>query len=181
MDDIEKKEWEFLLEQYKSLREEQLKKMERQYLITGLGIGGVATLLSAAYQYDIYSLFLILPLVILAYMTLYEAESRAIINVGKYVKEMEKEIIVNHKCLGWENWLEPSRYKVYDIIDFSSRCIPFFLYIGCILGIITFPKESEYPFVGGEKFRCIMACIYIVIGGMIFLYFVFEQRKKRET
>ena len=59
MDDIEKKEWEFLLEQYKSLREEQLKKMERQYLITGLGIGGVATLLSAAYQYDIYSLFLI--------------------------------------------------------------------------------------------------------------------------
>ena len=71
-------EWELLIEEYKSLRQEQLNKMDKQYQITGLGIGAIATLLAAAYENLIYPLFLILPLVILAFMALYEAESRAI-------------------------------------------------------------------------------------------------------
>jgi hypothetical protein len=50
------------------------------------------------------------------------------------------------------------------------------------LGIIAFPKgTSEYWFVGGEAFRYIVLFVYIIIGGLIFLYFLLEQRRKRDV
>jgi esterase/lipase len=56
-------QWEFFIEQYKWLRQELLNKKDKQYQVTGLSIGGIATLLGLAFQYDIYALFLLIPLV----------------------------------------------------------------------------------------------------------------------
>ena len=122
---------ELLIEEYKSLRQEQLNKMDKQYQITGLGTGAIATLLAAAYEHLIYPLFLILPLVILAFMALYEAESRAIIRAGEYIKNFETDTICEHPQLGWERWLaNKSRSKLYNLIDHSSRFILFYYILG---------------------------------------------------
>jgi hypothetical protein len=186
-------EWELILEEYKSLRQEQLNKMDKQYQITGIGIGGVATLLAAAYEELIYPLFLILPLVIIAFMALYEAESGAIIRAGEYIKILETDILKKHSELGWERWLATEhkdktcignkpKTRIYNLIDHSSRCVLFLLYMGCILGIITFPEQkSDFIFLGGDIFRYILTSLYILIGAGIFLVYTLEQKNKRKA
>ena len=189
----ENEEWGLIIEEYKSLRQEQLNKMDKQYQITGLGIGGVATLLAAAYEALIYPLFLILPLVILAFMALYEAESGAIIRAGEYIKKLETNIINTHNELGWERWLATEdqdktrtsgkdRARIYNLIDHSSRCVLFLLYIGCILGIITFPeRKSDFVFLGGDIFRYALASLYTLVGAGVFLVYTLEQKNKRKA
>jgi len=178
-------EWQLIIEEYKSLRQEQLNKMDRQYQITGLGIGGIATLLAAAYEALIYPLFLILPLVVIAFMALYEAESRAIIRAGEYIKKLEVDVISEHKELGWERWLaaeDQRKSGIYNLIDHSSRFVLFLLYVGCILGTITFPeKESYFSFLGGDMFRNLLVSLYVLVGTAIFLVYTFGQNKKRDA
>jgi hypothetical protein len=189
MEEEIKEEWQLILEEYKTLREEQFDKMERQYQITGLGVGGIATLLAAAYQYKIYPIFLILPLVILALMALYEAESCAIIRAGEYIKKLESEIIIEHKDLGWERWLASSedsclpsektgkKFQVYDIIDNASRIILFLLFLVCITGILTVSNDSE--FIIRTEFRYLLAILYSALGVGLFLFYWIKQNKKR--
>lgn len=174
-------ERELIIEEYKSLRQEQLNKMDKQYQITGVGIGAIATLLATAYEKLIYPLFLILPLVILGFIALYEAESRAIISAAEYIKELETEIIREHPKLGWERWLKnKGRSKIYNLIDHSSRFIFLLLYIGCILGIIAFPEqEGKFMFLSGDLFRNILVVFYTLIGLAIFLFYTSKQSKKR--
>jgi hypothetical protein len=181
-------EWQLILEEYKTLRQEQLNKMDKQYQITGLGTGGVATLLALAYEKTIYPLFLILPLVILALMALYEAESGAIIRAGEYIKNLEMATITNHNELGWERWLSnedrnrtcnKDKARVYNFIDHSSRCVLFLLYFGCILGIIT--QQGAFVLPGGDVSRYVLAGLYILIGTAIFLACTVGQNKKRNT
>ena len=175
--------------------------MDKQYQITGLGIGGIATLLAAAYQATIYPLFLILPLVILAVMAMYEAESRAIIRAGEYIKKLETKIIIENKDLGWERWLASppedqtninglhksceetsARSRIYNLIDLASRCVLFLLYLGCIPGIITSPTvKNNFIFVGGDIFRYIIFGFYSLLGLAVFLFYLIEQNKKRKA
>lgn len=176
-------ERDLLLEEYKSLRQEQMNKMDKQYMITGLGIGGIAALLTAAFEKEIYPLFLILPLVILAVMTLYEAESYAIIRAGEYIKAFEENFITENKNLGWERWLkEKNKGTIYDLIDHSSRSILFFLYIGCILGIYAFPDDGgEFGFLSEIEFRYLLFAIYALIGVVFISVCTIRQCKKRSS
>jgi hypothetical protein len=185
MSEKENEEWELIIEEYKSLRQEQLNKMDKQYQITGLGIGAIATLLATAYEKLIYPLFLILPLVILSFMALYEAESCAIIRVGEYIKKLETDKINENNELGWERWLaigNKDKSRIYNLIDHSSRCVLFLLYIGCILGMITFPeRESNFLFLSGDIFRYVLASLYVLVGTGIFLVYTLGQNKKRDA
>lgn len=69
MDEETKLKWDFILEEYKSLREEELNKMDKQYTIVSLGVGSIGVLLALAFEKGISSLFLILPLIIISSMS----------------------------------------------------------------------------------------------------------------
>ncbi len=140
------REWDLLLEGYKSIRTESLNKMDKQYQIMGLGVGGIALLIGIMIQYKIYFLFLLLPIIIVSALFLYHAENCAIINAGNYAKMIEtKYIKINEKLapeekLGWETWLEnhPAKCKAYVIADIAFAVILIILYIFCIAGIFLY-------------------------------------------
>jgi hypothetical protein len=46
----------FALEEYKSLREEILSKMERNFRILSLGVGGITVILGFVFQYKIVTI-----------------------------------------------------------------------------------------------------------------------------
>ena len=83
------REWDLILEELKSLRAEELSKMDKQYQIIGFGISAIAALLALAIQYKVYSLFFVLPIVIISVMCLYHYERSLISNIGAYIKNLE--------------------------------------------------------------------------------------------
>ncbi len=175
----DRKEWELLLEEYRSLRNEALAKMERQYKIIGLGVGGIGTLLGIAFQFQIYPLFLVLPLAIVSSMVLFDAERDSILNIGGYICNLEKEIITNSKLKGWEVWLRDGseKRKAYKHFDYASLAILFVLLIGCIIGILCFSGEvSGFEILNNFLFRYIIASVYFVIGFYLFICYCWESR-----
>ena len=48
----EKHEWDLVLEEYKTLRQEISNKMDKQYQIMGLGVGGISVLLGFAFAFQ---------------------------------------------------------------------------------------------------------------------------------
>lgn len=175
----DEKEWELLLEEYKSLREEALAKMERQYRIIGLGVGGIGILLSMAFQFQVYPLFLVLPLSIISSMVLFDAERDSILNIGEYTYNLEKEIITNSKLKGWEVWLREGtkKRKAYMHFDYASFSILFFLFIGSIIGIICFKCEvSGFEILTMPLFKYILVSTYLVAGSCLFISYCRESR-----
>jgi len=180
----DEKEWELLLEEYNSLRSEALEKMERQYRIISLGVGGVGTLLAIAFQLQVYPLFLVLPLAIIASMILYDSERDAIMNIGEYVFNLEQEFLANSKVKGWETWLregakkgEFEKRKPYRHFDYASLTILFTLLIGCIIGIFSFSGEVKgFEILNSSLFRIIIALIYFLVGLCLFISLCREAR-----
>ncbi|MGF7118578.1 hypothetical protein [Methanobacterium oryzae] len=185
--DIHKLEWELLIEEYKSLREEALAKMERQYRVIGLGIGGIGILLGIAFQFQIYPLFLILPTLIILSMVLFDSERDSLLNIGEYIAEMEKGIIINNKLKGWEMWIrmpkdiekqkEKTRREAYKHFDYASFLILFFLLLGCILGIICFSGQIiGFEGLTNIYFRYSLSFFYILVGLFLLYRYCAEAR-----
>ena len=187
------RKWEFILEEYKSLRDEELNKMDKQYKIVGLGIGSIGVLLGIAFENEIYSLFLILPLIILSSMSLFDAERGSIKNVGAYVRFMEEKIIGEGliDIKGWERWLKerdegkgakadqpkgPSkeeRCKPYINFDCSSLTILFVFYLACVYGLIALSGEQNITFKVFDSILItyIVATIYISVGLLAYAHY----------
>jgi hypothetical protein len=184
MDEETKLKWDFILEEYKSLREEELNKMDKQYTIVSLGVGSIGVLLALAFEKGISSLFLILPLIIISSMSLFDAERGAIRNVGKYVYFLEENIIGEEgfiAIMGWERWLEERKNSGYlnpnikikdqrrkPYINFDCACLSvlLFYYLACVYGIIIMPNEGviRLEFFDSITIRYLVAGIYIILG-----------------
>ena len=135
----------FALEEYKSLREEILSKMERNFRILSLGVGGITVILGFVFQYKINELFFVLPILILANSYRYKAETAAILNAGEYICKIENSIYRQNsylgKCdtdkvfgdLGWENYLRNEmKRKIYNSHGHTADLILGSLYILCV-------------------------------------------------
>ena len=175
---------DFILEEYKSLREEELNKMDKQYTIVSLGVGSIGVLLSIAFEKNISSLFYILPLLIISSMSLFDAERGSIPNVGKYVRFLEEKIIGEEGFIhikGWERWLDEidraennkSKRKVKEqrrtpYVNFDCACLSILLvfYLACVYGIIAMPNEGKIglEILDNIMIKYIIAGIYIVVG-----------------
>jgi hypothetical protein len=134
-------EWDLLLEEYRTLRTEILNKMDKQYQIIGLGIGGVSILLGFALQDKIYGIFFILPLIIISAILLFDSEKTAILNAGEYIRTVIEEPILSHsRFLGWERWLleNKDKCKAYDYIEKVSLLILYILNLMSIYGILNY-------------------------------------------
>ena len=160
MADEKEREWNLILEEYKSLREEIIEKMERQYQIVGLGVGGVSLLLGFAFESKYYALFWFLPLIIISCMILFSTERTAIQNVGNYIRSLEKKFIKDEE-IGWERWLtsDKNRLKTYDHNEISSLFILYILYMISVFGIAAY---ASAPLAQNWIKNTIIA-IYIII------------------
>jgi hypothetical protein len=169
---MDEKEFQFKIEIYKSLREEALAKMERQYKVIGLGVGGIGVLLGIAFQFKVYPLFLIIPLSIIASMVIFDSERGAMFNIGKYMRRIERELICETNVQGWENWLiekakgdNKLKRRTYMHFDYAALSILLVLLVGCIIGIIEFKGDiSGFEGLTNFNIRFAIALFYSAVG-----------------
>lgn len=173
--------WELTLEEFRSLREEELGKMDKQYKILALEVGGTGALLGLAFQYSLYPIFLILPLIILSFMSLYHWERLSILNAGEYIRELEERFIDENKGPGWERWLvkSPERCAVYAFTELVSTFCVFCIYLLCIYGILASNfGEGSFALIGSLRFRYLASAFYFLLGALLFLIYNHKNLKE---
>lgn len=138
-DNIDNSKKEFALTEYKALREEIVGKMDKQYQILSLGIGGITIIFGVIFQLKLYELFLILPFLIFANAYLYRSEYYAIINAGSYIKKIEDTFYKNNSIGGIDNNDECSKMGWEKYIDFKRKrsvYVPFMITAHIIFGAL---------------------------------------------
>ncbi|WP_440954159.1 hypothetical protein ACSAZK_10870 [Methanosarcina sp. Mfa9] len=174
-------EWDLILEEFRSLREEELGKMDKQYKILALGVSGTGTLLGLAFQYSLYPLFLVLPLIILSFMSLYHWERLSILNAAEYIRGLEGHFIKDYPESGWERWLKkhPKKCAVYAFTELVSTFCVFCIYLLCIYGILASDfGTGSFIFIGSLRFRYLASAFYFLLGALIFLIFNYKNLKE---
>ncbi|MCQ1534733.1 hypothetical protein FTO70_03305 [Methanosarcina sp. KYL-1] len=155
--------------------------MDKQYKILALEVTGTGTLLGLAFQYSLYPLFLILPLIILSFMSLYHWERLSIINAGEYIRELESSFIKEYPELGWERWLlkSPKRCAVYAFTELVSTFCVFCIYLLCVYGILSSDfGAGSFALIGSLWFRYLASALYFLLGVAIFLMYNDENLKE---
>jgi hypothetical protein len=164
MSDKKLLERQFLIEEYKALRSEIVNKMEKQYKIVGLGVGGISLLLSFAIKEGYDPLFFVLPLLIIACTLLLISEISSIRNAGEYIRtNIEKTVFKRRKSLlGWETWLSKNeeKLKAYERFRDGSLLILAILYGTCVFFAICCYSDNIY--------LMFVAMLYIFIGLEVF-------------
>lgn len=165
-----------ILEEFKSLRSEELNKMDKQYQIIGLGTTGAGALAAVAFKENVYSLFIILPILIITIMGLYHIEKISIKNVGEYLLVLEdmyiktkledKKIKLNGETLGWEKWINrPERCYIYAWSEIISTLSLFIIFFLCVYGMLT-SSPKGFEFINGSQLK--IASLYFLIGIVAF-------------
>ncbi|MDD2613725.1 MAG: hypothetical protein PHH67_02830 [Methanosarcina sp.] len=180
------REWDLILEELKSLRAEELSKMDKQYQIIGFGISAIAALLALAIQYKVYSLFFVLPIVIISVMCLYHYERSLISNIGAYIKNLEDMYIKtkvepDKNILGWERWLTKNqeRRRIYASTELALSLFMLIMYLLCVSSIIMSPLSSErFEFINSSLFRYTIAFLYILLGFLVYYKCNFNNFKE---
>ena len=167
--ELDKDELTFALEEYKTLRAEILSKMDNQYKILSLGIGGIAILFGAIDKIAIDELFAVMPFLIIANAFLYRIESMAIINAGIYIRDIEKIIYYNHNNLnindkmGWETRLKREVYKPFNYVADIIFTVLYFLSIFKVSQCLIIPNLTY-------KLTPAVFAIIIYIIAILFLF-----------
>ncbi|MFY1110630.1 MAG: hypothetical protein AB3K77_02965 [Methanosarcinaceae archaeon] len=174
---------DFLLEEYKSLREEILDKMGKNFKTLSLGVGGITIILGFVFKYEVNELFFVLPFLIVANAYRYKAETAAILNASEYIRKIENSIYrLNSnldKCvydpvfgdLGWENYLEKNNKRtVYRPHWITADFIFGSLYFLCAY-------ESWYLNLSTRKITTIFFTIVFIFIGFHWLHQIYKQFK----
>lgn len=101
--------FEFLMNEYQTLREEIKETKERIFKIAGLAVAILPASYYLANAYKIDILIYSLPALMIIIVLMYLAESRALMRCGRYIRtRIETEIKDESGCIigGWEHWLE---------------------------------------------------------------------------
>jgi hypothetical protein len=158
---------EFLLLQFKTLRDEILGKTERVVRIQIIGVTAIPLVIGAGEKYGISSVLAAAPIVTVVFALILLYEQNGIMRAGKYLRVHLETLFLQH-LTGWEEWLE--MYPVNRRAEaFFARAahIAFSLYYlgGSYLAFLA--VKNEY---GLEEAK-ILAAIYAG-GFLLALYFV---------
>lgn len=179
---VEKEKINFALEEYKAIREEIMSKMGYQYKVLSLGVGGITIFFGAIFEFQLYELFLVLPILIFANDYLYHIETRTIIRAGNYIKKIENSIYRNNSNLdksdedkvfgdiGWENWLDRNKIKQYIHFGLVADMIFGSLYIISVAGAWIYTQD-QFPHTA----------LWVAMGAylIILVFWLFSIRKTK--
>jgi hypothetical protein len=159
---------EFLLLQFKALRDEILGKIERVVRIQLIGITAIPLVIGAGEKYDISSVLAAAPLVTVVFALILLYEQNGIMRAGKYIRVHLEPFFLQQHLTGWEEWLEkyPINRRAKTFFARAAH-IAFSLYYlgGSYLGFLA--VKTSY----GLEEATILAAIYVG-GFLLALYFV---------
>jgi hypothetical protein len=178
---LNEKEINFALEEYKTLRAEISSKMDNQYKILSLGIGGITVIFGAILKTGINELFIAMPFLVIANAFLYRTEYVAMINAGRYIKEIENFIYDNHtkpdksKRKGWENYLSREVYKPFNYV---ADIIFMSLYFLSVIKVVHYICTSNI--LCNEAQKIVALIIYSIVILFLFIRYLWLIYKFRE-
>ncbi len=115
-------ERDFLLAQYKALRQEILILKERRVKMLTLSLTGIPVLIAMAEKFDLLTLSLLCPVLSIAYGFMFLSEHNGAMRVGHYIRVHLEPALKTCKGMGWEEYLEtkaadrgPERYHMYSV------------------------------------------------------------------
>jgi len=177
-DILKDNEIQFAFEEYKMLRAEISNKMNNQYKILSLGIGGITILFGVIMKTSMDELFIAMPFLVIANAFLYRTEGEAIINAGLYIRKIENILYRNNtkvdetQKMGWENYL---KRKVYKPFNYVADIIFISLYFLSILKVVYYLFSLNMLY--NSTLKIIIITSYIAIVLILFLFYILLIKK----
>jgi hypothetical protein len=101
---------EFLLLQFRALRDEIIGKTERVVRIQLAGVTAIPLVIGAGERYGVLIVLAASPIVTIVFSFILLYEQNGIMRAGRYVRLHLEPFLIDERLIGWEEWLE--RYPV---------------------------------------------------------------------
>lgn len=175
-DGIPVRQYDFLIEEYKTLREEIKATKDRIFKIAGISAAGVPYSYVIAQNVEI--LKILLPLLVLGVALLYISENISLMRCGRYIKECIEPIVIKeaemNKWKGWEHNLakqdEPNFMKNPERM--AERIAALFFYIFFIIYYIASVMLSVNTVYGYGKIIFFISIVIWLVAGYSFSYYL---------
>ncbi|HYO12638.1 MAG TPA: hypothetical protein VE685_05545 [Thermoanaerobaculia bacterium] len=154
---------DFLLEQYKALREEILGVMERVVRIQLVGITGIPLVIAAGEKYDLGPVVMAGPVVTIIFSLILLYEQNGAMRAGRYIRCHLEPRLSGKAYVCWEEWLEldPENRKPERFFAWAAY-IAFSLYYGGGTYLAYRSLSAQYGARVGEIFLLIYLCLFVV-------------------
>lgn len=168
------KEVEIILTEYKSLREEIVKKMDFCWKILTFETGGTSLVLGFVFAEEAYYLLPLVPFLILVTSFLHLSETSAIINAGNYIRyNIEKNLqkflgnYREHKPMSWETFVE-EKADPYRLVHISTACLFMGMFWASIVLSVLFKDKMEIPLILDGPFNLLL--LGYLVAFIVYLY-----------
>lgn len=161
---------DFVLEEYKSLREEIMIRQARAAKVMTSGLFGIPALVAAGrlveLEFDLgETLFLLAPIVLIISCFVYVAEHNGMMRAGIYIRNhIEPLFMENDK--GWENWLVSNESNnsrsVDNAMNFSFFAVVTLYFLGSMM---TFYKFAD-PLFGDPRWNTFILFLFPFLGAI---------------
>jgi hypothetical protein len=164
---------EFLKQQYITLREEVRETKDRIFKTMGFGLLVVpgSNFLAEAYQLD--TIILSLPVLVVVVALLYLSEENALMRCGRYIKHYIEPNILD--VVGWEQWLEKeSNWDARSVdkhVSYAFYLLFLVYFVGCVFIAGRF-AITAYGVIQGA----ILLGAYIAVGLWFVIYLIYSLR-----
>lgn len=111
---MSKNDREFLILEYKALRNEILDLKKRVIQIQSIGITGIPILVAAGNSYNIHFLIYVSPLLTIVIAAMLMFEQNSIMRAGYYIRKVIEPKLKDNKDLGWERFLKNKKHRLAE-------------------------------------------------------------------
>ncbi|WP_417912007.1 hypothetical protein [Candidatus Electronema sp. TJ] len=177
---------DFLIEQYKTLREEVKETKARIFQLAMLGIIGLPSSYFLAENYEnLKILRASLPIIICTFLLIFLSETRALMRCGQFIKENIEPCFKCKKCntsqRHWEGWLESGKNicgikekRLVDVFLAISFYVLFLIYY-CLSVVLAYNAHNK------DQWGFPIAIFYSIIGGAILIFLGWSFKSSTST
>ena len=158
---------EFLILEFKALRDEILGKIERVVRIQLIGVTAIPLVIGAGEKYGIVTILAAAPLVTTIFGLILLYEQAGIMRAGRYIRLHLEPVLLAQHLIGWEQWLE--KYPV------NRRAETFFALAAYIAFSLYYLGGSYLAFFAvraayGRDVAMMLSAIYV--GGFLLTLYI---------
>jgi hypothetical protein len=155
---------DFLIEEYKTLREEILSKVERSIRLQLIGVTAIPLVIGSGQGFELTFAVAVSPIVTTLFILILLYENIGIMRAGKYIRTKIEPALREDGELGWESWLELDRInrkpeRVFAWASYIAFCL---YYIGGTY-MAHEPLQDLFPPPVGDAITAIYSVFFFVI------------------
>lgn len=159
---------QFLLEQFRALREEILALQERGARVQLASLSGIPLLIGGAKNWELNFLLLSGPLIILASTLFLVFNQNSIMRAGEYMREHVEKRLKSSDMMGWEEFLEENthaRREVENVVRITIILVFAVYYVGAAVlayrAALTIDRQFAFS-LGFVYAAALFFCVFYI-------------------